>query len=138
MRSERITGAVEIGPVSFTVPDGSITAMVGPNGSGKTTTLLRMIEVVRGSGFALFDGERYGSLPSPTQTVGVMFDGIPTYPGRTIRAHMKIVAAAMRIDRQRRNEVLDMVGAARCVISAVERTLVWNASASRYRVHACQ
>ena len=49
---------------TFTVPEGSITALIGPNGSGKTTTFnLISGTMTPDRGEILLDGERIDSLP---------------------------------------------------------------------------
>ena len=55
--AKRFGGIDAVRHVSFTAPDGAITALLGPNGAGKTTTL-RMIStlVAPTSGRALVDG----------------------------------------------------------------------------------
>src|ERR1700681_5085906 len=50
-------GVVALKDVSFSVPDGSITAVLGANGAGKTTLLRTMTGLVRPRGGAvIFDG----------------------------------------------------------------------------------
>ena len=45
--------------VSFTAPKGRVTALVGPNGCGKTTLLLIACGLLRpGSGRVLLEGDR--------------------------------------------------------------------------------
>ena len=55
--AKRFGGVDAVRNVSFTAPDGAITALLGPNGAGKTTTL-RMIStlVAPTAGMALVDG----------------------------------------------------------------------------------
>lgn len=62
----------EFGPVravddlSFTVRSGRVTGFLGPNGSGKTTTLRILLGLVRASsGEATFAGTRYADLTHP-------------------------------------------------------------------------
>src|ERR1700752_4936567 len=55
--------------VSFTAPAGQVTGLLGPNGSGKTTTLRVALGLVRPSaGAALIGGVPYQSLRCPRRT----------------------------------------------------------------------
>ena len=61
---KRFGGVRAVDDASFAVPEGSITALIGPNGSGKTT----IFNLVGGTmapdaGEVLFDGQRMGGKP---------------------------------------------------------------------------
>ena len=105
-------GPVVIGPLTFTVEPGSITGLLGPNGSGKTTTLRRMVELLHGTGSTLFDGSYYSDLNIPQRVVGMMFDGVPAHPGRSAIDHLRLAATTAEVDRNRCHELLEMVGLA--------------------------
>jgi len=95
--------------VSFTIEPGRITGFLGPNGSGKTTTLralLGLIEPTEGS--ALFDGRRFKDLDDPPATVGAVLEPA-CHPARSARDHLLAMAAAVRVDRARVEAVLDDV-----------------------------
>jgi energy-coupling factor transporter ATP-binding protein EcfA2 len=47
------------GPLDFEVPAGGTCLLLGPNGSGKTSLLLRLAGLTRGSGRLFFDGVEY-------------------------------------------------------------------------------
>ena len=109
---EKDYGPVVIGPLTFTVEPRSITGLVGPNGSGKTTTLCRMVELLRGNGTTLFDGSHYSDLNIPQQVVGMMFDGVPAHPGRSVMDHLRLAATTADVSRDRCDELLELVGLA--------------------------
>ncbi|HVO05507.1 MAG TPA: ATP-binding cassette domain-containing protein, partial [Burkholderiaceae bacterium] len=44
--------------ISFALPGGRITTILGANGAGKTTTLRAISQMVRTSGSALFEGQQ--------------------------------------------------------------------------------
>jgi ABC-2 type transport system ATP-binding protein len=107
----------EFGPVtavrevSFTAPAGQVTGLLGPNGSGKTTTLRVALGLVRPSaGAALIGGVPYHSLRWPRRTVGAMLEATGFHPGRRARDHLRVLAAAGGVPDRRVDEVLGQVG----------------------------
>ncbi|MFF8015848.1 ATP-binding cassette domain-containing protein [Streptomyces sp. NPDC007929] len=96
--------------VSFTVEPGVVTGFLGPNGAGKSTTMRLMLGLDQGEGRTTFDGRTYAELDHPTQTVGVLLDAGAVHPGRTARAHLRMIAAGAGLPRRRVDEVLEMVG----------------------------
>jgi ABC-type branched-subunit amino acid transport system ATPase component/ABC-type branched-subunit amino acid transport system permease subunit len=58
-------GVKAVDGASFTVPEGSITGLIGPNGSGKTTLFNLIDDTIRAeSGEIWLDGRRIDGLPS--------------------------------------------------------------------------
>ena len=102
--------------ISFTVPAGRITGFLGPNGSGKTTTLRLVLGLVRPtSGEALIGGVPYARLAHPRRQVGALLEATGFHPGRRAVDHLRVLAAAERIPGRRVDEVLgqvDLAGAA--------------------------
>jgi len=99
--------------VSFRAPAGQVTGLLGPNGSGKTTTLRVTLGLVRPTaGTALIGGLPYRSLPRPRRIVGAMLEATGFHPGRRARDHLRVLAAAAEVPDQRVDEVLDQVGLA--------------------------
>jgi ABC-2 type transport system ATP-binding protein len=97
--------------LSFTVEPGRVTGFLGPNGSGKTTTLRMMLNLVTPtSGGATIGGVRYPELARPIGTVGAVLEASSAHKGRTGRNHLRIIAAAAGYPEQRADEVLEMVG----------------------------
>jgi ABC-2 type transport system ATP-binding protein len=96
--------------VSFTAPGGQVTGFLGPNGSGKTTTLRVLLGLVRPSaGEALIGGIPYRRLARPRRTVGALLEAPGFHPGRRARDHLRVLAAADGIPERRVGEVLDQV-----------------------------
>jgi branched-chain amino acid transport system ATP-binding protein/branched-chain amino acid transport system permease protein len=57
-------GLKAVDDCSFTVPEGSITGLIGPNGSGKTTVFNLLTDTIRAdSGTIVFDGKRLDGTP---------------------------------------------------------------------------
>jgi ABC-2 type transport system ATP-binding protein len=97
--------------VSFTLEPGTVTGFLGPNGAGKTTTLRMLTGLVPPTaGTALVDGRPWTRLPNPTAVAGVLLDAGAVHPGRTGRAHLRILAATLGLPESRADEVLAEVG----------------------------
>ena len=107
-------GAVDaVRDLSFDVPAGRVTGFLGPNGAGKTTTLRVLLGLVRPTaGQALIGGRRYADLPAPRRAVGAVLEAGGFHPGRTARAHLRVLAGAAGIPPARVGAVLDLVGLA--------------------------
>ncbi len=94
-----------VNDLSFDVQAGSITGFLGPNGSGKTTTLRMLLGLVSPtSGSATINGTPMRLLPNPARTVGAVLDVGSLHPKRTALGHLEIYAAAigMRLSARRR------------------------------------
>ncbi len=102
---------VALDDLSFTVRPGVVTGFLGPNGSGKTTTLrclLGLVEPTRGT--ATIDGQRYRDLADPVRTVGAALEASSFHPGRTARAHLQVMALAAGVPTERVDALLHQVG----------------------------
>jgi ABC-2 type transport system ATP-binding protein len=96
--------------VSFTAPEGKVTGFLGPNGSGKTTTLRVLLGLAQPSaGEALIGGLRYAQLSQPRRVAGAMLEASGFHPGRRARDHLRVLAAAGGIPGRRVDEVLGQV-----------------------------
>ncbi len=96
-----------VSDLSFTAEPGRVTAFLGPNGSGKTTTLRMLVGLADPtSGTATIDGLAYKQLPQPYHTVGVLLDG-GFHPGRRAKDHLRILAAANGVDSGTIDQVLE-------------------------------
>ena len=97
--------------VSFTVPDGSITGLVGPNGSGKTTAMKILMGIIRPSeGSATIDGRPFCDALLPMSTVGALIT--PEWiPGDRSALNVLLgLALTHGISRQRCRDLLALVG----------------------------
>jgi ABC-2 type transport system ATP-binding protein len=96
--------------LSFEVPRGVVTGFLGPNGSGKTTTIRMILGLVRPSaGSATMRGRPFVELPDPGRQVGIVMDGAAAHPRRTGRNHLRILAAERDVNASRIDEVLAAV-----------------------------
>ena len=97
--------------LSFRVEPGRVTGFLGPNGSGKTTTLRMLLGLVRPTdGRALVGGHAYAEHPVPGALVGAALEATGFHPGRTGAAHLAAYAPQVGVGRERCREVLDQVG----------------------------
>src|SRR6266567_8947452 len=81
--------------LSFTAPPGQVTGFLGPNGSGKTTTLRVALGLVRPTaGEALIGGLPYRQLTRPRRSVGAVLEATGFHPGRRARDHLRVLAAS--------------------------------------------
>lgn len=108
--SKRHGSRLAVDDLSFTVPDGAVTGLLGPAGAGKTTVLRLAVGLDRGSGLVLFDGVPFAALPRPAHAVGVALDARAVHPGRTAGGHLRALAAGAGVPRRRVGEVLERVG----------------------------
>ncbi len=105
--TRRFGHVVAVDDVSFTVQPGRVTAFLGPNGSGKTTTLRMLLGLTEPtSGEALIGGRRYDDLEQPFHTVGVLLDG-GFHPGRRARDHLRILATSSGVGKDRIDATLE-------------------------------
>src|SRR5262245_13899007 len=104
----RVTAVREL---TFTAPAGQVTGFLGPNGSGKTTTLRAVLGLVTpSSGEALIGGVPYRQLARPRHCVGALLEAAGFQPGRRARDHLRVLAAGDGIPGHRVDEVLRQVG----------------------------
>jgi ABC-2 type transport system ATP-binding protein len=98
--------------LSFEVRPGRITAFLGANGSGKTTTMRVLLGLSEPtSGHAMIGGQLYEDIVGPLRVVGAVLDQ-GFHPNRTALNHLRIVAAQAGVSRARVHAVLDLVGLA--------------------------
>jgi ABC-2 type transport system ATP-binding protein len=95
--------------LSFAIEAGTIAGFLGPNGSGKTTTLRSLLGLVTPTvGRATFGGKGYAELREPLREVGAMLEAA-AHPARSARNHLRILAAEARVPRSRVDELLALV-----------------------------
>jgi len=107
---KRYGSTVAVDDLSFDVRSGGVTGFLGPNGSGKSTTIRLMLGLDSGAGTTTFDGQRFVELDHPMQQVGALLDAKAFHPTRTARNHLRVLAAASKISKQRADDVLEFVG----------------------------
>jgi ABC-2 type transport system ATP-binding protein len=102
---------VAVDDLSLTVHPGRVTGFLGPNGSGKTTTLRCILGLTRPTwGTATVLGRPYRELPQPMRRVGALIDPGARHPGRTAYRHLLALAQSNGLPAGRVDEVIDLVG----------------------------
>ncbi|MER7791886.1 ABC transporter ATP-binding protein [Streptomyces sp. NPDC097640] len=99
-----------IDDLTFEAPPGRVTALAGAPGAGKTSALRLLLQLDRGHGAAFFRGRPLHRIRRPAREIGVLLDDVPGHPGRTARAHLKMLGAAAGVPATRADVVLDVVG----------------------------
>jgi len=104
---------VAVDNLSFEVAGGSVTGFLGPNGSGKTTTLRMLLGLVAPTaGSATINGTPYRQLVDPFGRVGAVLESTNFHPGRRARDHLRVLCVAAGLPVSRVDEVLREVGLA--------------------------
>lgn len=95
---------------SFIVPEGSICGFVGPNGSGKTTTIRMLLGLISPSGgTATVLGESISHSEKYLPYVGAMIEGPAFYPALSGRENLKVLAELGGFPLSRVNQLLEKV-----------------------------
>jgi ABC-2 type transport system ATP-binding protein len=109
--SKHFGNVLAVDDLSFTVEPGRVTGFLGPNGSGKTTTLRMLLGLVHPSaGTATIAGQKYQDLENPTSCVGAVLEATSFHPARRARSHLRMAARAGGHDENRADELLALVG----------------------------
>jgi ABC-2 type transport system ATP-binding protein len=108
--TKRFGATLAVDDLSFRAQAGRVTGFLGPNGSGKTTTLRAVLGLVRPTaGSATVFGLPYRELDTPLGRVGAVLEASGFHPGRSGRNHVRVVARAAGVAPSRVDEVLELV-----------------------------
>ncbi|CAO1651496.1 ATP-binding cassette domain-containing protein [Salinibacterium sp. NG22] len=109
--SKRFGGKLALDDLSFLAAPGRVTGFLGPNGSGKTTTMRILLGLeAASSGAALIGGRRYREIKNPLFHVGALLDARNAHPGRSGFDHLRALALTHGISNDRIEFVLEEVG----------------------------
>jgi len=105
--SKSFNGFKALDDVSLSVPDGSLTALLGPSGGGKST-LLRVLAGLEApdAGEVLFSGESVTDMPAQERGVGFVFQHYAAFKHMTVRDN---IAFGLKIRKRPRDEIRDRV-----------------------------
>ena len=111
-RTRRMRTVVAVQGLDLAVPAGGVHGFLGPNGSGKTTTirmLLGLASPTRGE-MSLFGQRVPRGLPAVMNRVGAVVEQPRFLPGFTGRTNLSLLARVAGVPATRVDEVLDRVG----------------------------
>ena len=109
-RSLRGRRTIAVGGVDFEIPGPGVYGLLGPNGSGKTTTircLLGLVKPTEGSITVL--GEDVSNLDKVVGRVGALVEGPKFSPALSGRRNLELFASLSDVDRSRVDDVLALV-----------------------------
>ncbi|MGY2080499.1 ATP-binding cassette domain-containing protein [Modestobacter sp. SYSU DS0657] len=111
--TKRYRARTAVEDLTARVEPGRVTGFLGPNGSGKTTTMRCVLGLTRPTaGGATVLGVPYAELREPMRSVGALVDPRARHPGRTAYRHLLALAQSNALPRGRVDEVVDLVGLA--------------------------
>ena len=100
-----------VADLTVTVHPGRVTGFLGPNGSGKTTTMRCVLGLTRPTaGTTRVLGRPYRELAHPMRRVGALIDPRARHPGRTAYAHLLALAQSNALPAYRVDDVIELVG----------------------------
>jgi ABC-2 type transport system ATP-binding protein len=109
--TKHFDGRAAVEGLTFDIPRGVVCGFVGPNGSGKTTTIRMLLGLAAPtSGTADVLG---CTIAHPTRylaRVGALIEGPAFYPTLSGRRNLQVLATLGGCSRRRIDEVLDIVG----------------------------
>jgi ABC-2 type transport system ATP-binding protein len=109
--TKKYGSTLAVDDLSFDVNPGVVTGFIGPNGSGKTTTMRLILGLDNPTkGEVKIGGRCYRDLPAPLREVGALIDAKAVHPSRTARHYLLGLAQSNAIPSTRIDEVLGMVG----------------------------
>lgn len=101
-----------VGGLDLKVPLGGVHGFLGPNGSGKTTTIRMMLGLIKADSghIRLFDADVPTGLPGVIDRIGAIVEQPKFFPAFSGRRNLELLATAIGTARSRVDEVLDEVG----------------------------
>ena len=115
--------ALAVDDLRLEVPEGGVFGFLGPNGSGKTTTIRCLLGLIRPSAgrTALLGAAVPGGLEAVMPRVGAIVETPALVPTMTGRENLRLLGAIDRIGARRVDDVLGTVGLADRADDAVRK-----------------
>jgi ABC-2 type transport system ATP-binding protein len=96
--------------LTMSVPGGTVAGFIGPNGSGKTTTLRLLVGLIRpDAGSAIILGQPLIHSLNYLPRVGALIEAPAFYPSLSARTNLDVLARLGGYSSSRVREVLDLV-----------------------------
>ena len=113
-RTRRGRTVVAVQGLDLDVPVGGVHGFLGPNGSGKTTSIRMLLGLIRADAgaMALFGRLVPEHLPEVVSRVGAIVESPKFFPAFTGRKNLELLAAAIGAPKQRVGEVLEQTSLA--------------------------
>lgn len=95
--------------ISFEVEQGTVFGLLGPNGSGKTTTISMILTLIKADGgnIRLFGNS---DLTEELKRTGVLLESATYYPNLSARRNLKISCKIKGVPEENIDETLEKVG----------------------------
>jgi ABC-2 type transport system ATP-binding protein len=105
---------VALDHLDLVVEPGRVHGFLGPNGSGKTTTIRALLGLVRADegSMRIFGHEVPGGLPDVIARVGAVVESPQFFPHFSARRNLRLLARIAGVRRRRVEEVLELAGLA--------------------------
>ncbi|MEX1007054.1 MAG: ABC transporter ATP-binding protein [Acidimicrobiia bacterium] len=112
--SRRRRQTVAIDGLDLSVPEGGVFGFLGPNGSGKTTTIRCLLGLVRPTAgrVSLFGAEAPSGLPGVIGRIGAIVETPAFFPTMSARENLRLLGAIDHIGVARVDAMLERVGLA--------------------------
>ena len=112
--SKRYRKTLAVDEITFTVERGQVFGFLGPNGSGKTTTIGMLLGIITPSagGFRLFGGGSERELHEARRRIGATLEYPNFYPYLTGWDNLRIVANVKGQGTKQMEKALEIVGLA--------------------------
>jgi len=101
-------GSVGVEGLDLRVPVGGVHGFLGPNGSGKTTTIRMLLGLIRPDAgtMQIFGHDVPAQLPAVIGRVGAIVESPKFFPTFTARRNLELLAGAIGAPREKVSEVL--------------------------------
>jgi ABC-2 type transport system ATP-binding protein len=113
--TKRFRKTLAVDGISFQVERGQVFGFLGPNGSGKTTTIGMLLGIITptGGGFRLFGGDSPAEIHAARQRIGATLETPNFYPYLSCRDNLRIAANVKGKGEADIDGVLEIVGLAK-------------------------
>lgn len=114
---------VALAGLDLCVPEGGVYGFLGPNGSGKTTTIRCLLGLVRPTSgrMRMLGGDVPARLPDTIRRVGAIVETPALFPTMTGRENLRLLGAIDGISPRRADDLLEQVGLTAAAGQAVRK-----------------